>query len=224
MRLRTTQDRQIGPAHLRFVAERRLVFRPDGARFVAELTLDRVAAEPEGKTAERYRVSQAGLLGRTLRFRLDASGHVLSLDDLAGHWEAQAAGLDGTGTNPLRAFPPERQLTALASLLLPAIAPDLPAATGTSPVKVPLAGAPLPVDGTETFVRTPEALAVTTQAAGSISTPLGNGSGSVSRERLFDPATGLLRHSEETTRMAVNGATGTALETVTTTRNELTVS
>lgn len=221
LRLRTTQERQIGPVTLRFVAERRLVFRAEQGGFVAELTLEHLEATPAGKTAERFRTSQAGLLGRTLRFHLDNAGQILSLDDLVGHWEAQAARLDGGGANPLRSIPADRRLPLLASLLSQAIVDEAPPPAGTRAVIVPLAGAPAPMRGTE----------VVTLASGgdwSVAVSAGgqtaSGEASLSRRRSFSGPTGLLRTSEEITRVTARMPRGDAIETITTTLTTLMVS
>ncbi len=227
----------------RFVSARRIVFRPEGSGYRADVTIE--SAEPVDTAddpAAMFRAGFARIAGRAVVMHLDREGRVVAIDDQAALWAAVLDGIGAlapTGTSDLdrkragrvRAIraalaqvPADRQNATLASLVAPLIAADI-AVAGESPPRPVRLPATSPygaaqLDGIRAVQMTGDQLEVSVTADGAVAIAGPDGaSGSVSLEtvRRVDPMTGLVTHSVETVRtLAPDGSI--AAERVTTTR------
>jgi hypothetical protein len=205
------QDDEAG--HHGFRVERLVRFTRDGIGWRAEVRVVRAEADDAAEGA-RFQAGYSGLAKRTLVFRLDGAGKILSLDDHTAVWEdflqgvARIAALKGKGdsadrskriADALRALPRPQQLAALAPLAEALIAPEAFDPPGTAAIRQPGAsplGGQVMLEGTRTVTAGPLTRAVTRAAAPDVETVT---------DRSADPATGLLAASSETAVIRVQG-------------------
>lgn len=227
IRVITTAERTDDGITRRFVSAKRVVFRRDGAGFLAEVTVEPgTSTGSDEDSAATFAGGMARLAGRTLVFRLDAQGRVVGMIDQAAAWAVLLDGFaalspPGAGSEDraragrmqavrklLAALPPERQLVTLGSMVVPLIATDI-VMEGEGPpraVRVPAASAfgTAQLDGLRAVRRAGEELEVSVSATGSLSVkgPAVTSTGLITLEtsRRVDPRTGLLISSQDTVR------------------------
>ena len=205
------QARSVAQVRGVYRSRRTVRFQRDRDGLVAVLTVgppEQGAGAPDGDLFER---AMAALAGQTMRFRLDARGAAVGLDELDAHWRRLVETIarlspDGGGERyaaPLRGFPPAARLKFLATMLDP-ILPD-PAAhrLGERPVQVAArapAGAPLQLRGRERVARRGDG---TVQVLVDASGDDGRAIVTLMRRDVLDPATGLRVSHEERRRTAL---------------------
>lgn len=230
LRILVHQERvQAGVTH-RYEIERSVVFRHSEAGTIAEMTLLRVWQDGGGDSGRRFEAAAGALKGRVIRFHLSATGVVTGIDDEAALWAATLAGIAAIGLPPggaggvagiarapaaaLAALPLEQRRAALASPLTSIIAiAQSDRIAGSGPVTIdgnPGAGRPL--TGTRaTVLGADRRLHVTLHAADADPA----GPVSLDRERVVDPATGLVMDARETQTMGSGEAAQTIRQQVT---------
>jgi hypothetical protein len=238
-----TERIETSPSERRYRLERLVRFSKEGAGYRAEaVLLANASAAPEalGNLVER---GLSALAGRTIVLHLDERGQVTTVDEMAVLWErvcqriAEAAaarpGLPADAASarlvgPLRALPPERQRTLLATLVTAAIMTDPREAPGSfTPVRLPGAspfGTPVTLEGTRRtatadngLIRASTTASATVDLPAQAGAPARTGSVSLDRQRIFDPRTGMLSTATDTVRN-VSGTESAARETLLVTR------
>lgn len=238
-----TERIETSPAERRYRLERLVRFSKESTGYRAEaVLLANASAAPEalGNLVER---GLSALAGRIIVLHLDERGEVTTVDEMAVLWErvcqriAEAAatrpGLASDAASaklvgPLRALPPERQRTLLATLVTAAIMTDPREPPGSfTPVRLPGAsplGTPVTLEGMRRTTTAGNGLIqASTTASAKVELPAQAGAlartGSVSldRQRAFDPRTGMLSAATDTVRN-VSGTGPTARETLLVTR------
>lgn len=212
--------------------ERTLRFSRDEEGLFADLTLTKIEGAADSGNFEQ---GLAGLKDRTIRYRLDPQGRLLTIPGMGGHWIAFSAGLTDPAAPAMaqraaaaiRAAPPAQQRAMLWSMIEPLLLADIAAQSSyrlrpvSQPGRAPFAvGAMLA--GTESLSRLPNGtLALRRLVSGTHRAALGDSAGDADRDReteiAIDPATGLLVRSTEVTRTRLGD-----VEQVTTTRLSLT--
>lgn len=212
----------------RYTATRDIRFLRDGAGYRAEVTLGAASSDGPGDSDDLFEGAFAAMAGRTIRFRLDASGTVTTIDEREAVWTAlcdalidaalkrrarssdaeRAAMIERIATS-IRAMPPERQQAILATLVANVIE-TRPLAPGTTPVRMPgrspIGGSAM-LDGTETIARDGTALRIERRSSGKVAIPGSPGSALlVSRTtRTVDSLTGLVRSATERVETRLGG-------------------
>lgn len=214
------QARSVAQVRGVYRSSRAVRFQRDLDGMVAVLTVGPVdQAAASGADSDLFERAMAALAGQTMRFRLDARGAAIGLDELDAHWRRLVETIarvspDGGGERyaaPLRGFPPAARLKFLASMLDP-ILPD-PAAhpPGERPVQVAArapSGAALQLRGRERVARRGDGtMLVSVDATGDD----GRAGVTLRRRDVLDPATGLRISHEEHRRTALLGGGGEAL-------------
>jgi|GEM_PF-3396630 len=229
MRLVTEQVQQDAGGERRYRVERTLYFGRDGDGLFAELTLDAIVGD-SGEDGARFEAGLAGLKGRMIRYRLNPTGKLRSIDGLDGHWRAF---VDGIATGPGRAKPAPLAARAIAmlretplaqrqamfrSMIEPLLLADFVAAPLYRNRPVSQTGRPPLGDGavlagTETLERLADGTLTLRRAVeGTHDTAPGGGDAATrvhrSRETrtAIDPRTGLLARSMEITRTRIGKA------------------
>lgn len=129
------QDRPVEGKESRFSAVRDLRFERDGDGYVLHATLRSIDSDAPDSGADSYRAALGPLLGVEHRFRLDAAGRIVALDNMDAVWAAVQAGLEkmrdglAPGSNRRRAadtvqaffagLSPDSRLALLAGELQP---------------------------------------------------------------------------------------------------------
>jgi hypothetical protein len=182
----------------------------------------------------------ASLADRTIVLHLGAKGQIVAIDDMPALWERVCQGVaDAAATRPgvpaneaatlaaklatsLRALPPERQRSLLATLVTALVATEpLDPIGAAMPVKLPGAspfGAPVTLEGTRRTLavesgglRTTTIASATMALPASKDAPATTGTVSLERIRTFDPHTGIIASGLDTTRNVTG--TGAAART-----------
>ena len=198
----------------RYELERQLVFRRDGASWIAEMTLMRVWQDVGGAAGQRFEAAAGALKGRVVRLHLAADGTVRAIDQEDELWAMTLAGIVGAAgvaradgaaaaaamtrdpTAALAGLPREQRRTMLAMPLASIIARERRPVPGSGPVT--LAGgivAGRQLSGTRTVTIGGDGLAhVTLHAA------ITGGADPVAldREQVIDPGSGLVVDMRET--------------------------
>lgn len=213
------QTRSVAQVRGVFRSRRTIRFSRDRDGLAAVLTVGPPAQEAGGPDNDLFQRAMAALAGQTMRFRLDARGAAVGLDELDAHWRRLVetiARLSPTGKGeryaaPLRGFPPAARLKFLASMLDPILPDPVAHPPGERPVQVTArapAGAPLELHGRERVARRGDGtLLVSVDATGDD----GRASVTLRRRDVLDPATGLRISHEEHRRTALLGSDGEAL-------------
>lgn len=177
-----TEERRNGAQVQQFTIERRLTFRAMPAGYVLELVTEQIGDRRQVATA-MFAAGMAGLVGRTLRYQMNADGIVTGIDDQAAIWAAICDSIDRMAQGApalrtrrksstrsmsatLRALPPARQRAMLTSIVASIIAGPLAekepgddrtvSAPGQSP-----AGLAMLLAGRERVRQSPDALGQT---------------------------------------------------------------
>jgi hypothetical protein len=190
-----------------FRVERLVRFAREAAGWRAEVLMLSASSDAPADTASMFDAGFTGLAGKTLVFHLDNAGKVLSLDDREALWrdfcdgiakavaasrgrtDAERSALAARIAQPLRALPPERQFSAMASLI-DVLVYDEATTPGTRPVRLPARsalGASVTLEGTRTLSRAGNRIHIVTRAEGDVE----GGHMRMDLERDMDPATGL---------------------------------
>ncbi|MCP1470538.1 hypothetical protein J3E64_002226 [Sphingobium sp. OAS761] len=90
---RVDQSRTIESAMRRFTATRSLRFTRDGDGYRLQATLVAIDSDAPPAAAEPFRAALTPLVGVEMHFRLDAQGHIQSLDDMDQVWASVESGL-----------------------------------------------------------------------------------------------------------------------------------
>ncbi|MDO7843256.1 hypothetical protein [Sphingomonas immobilis] len=215
----------------RFHTARHIVFRRDGDGYLVEAVLQKADQQAPG-AGQAFTKGNDALTGRTVRYRVDASGAVTAIEDIDTLIELIAEQIEKSAPDPargamfarpLRTAGPEQRRAMLASFIAPLIgAADAHRAEGRRPVTLP-PQPPMPVGsglpGEEVVTRDRAGiLSIETRASGPITGPAdipggstATGSITLTLLRRIDPATGLLveSRSETTTVTAGPGAART---------------
>lgn len=100
---RIEQERPAAGKPSRFVANRTIQFDRADAGYILTATLDSIDADAPPAGAEPYRAALGPLVGLQLRFRVDARGRIVGVDDLDRIWASVVAGLNSMKA----AYPPD---------------------------------------------------------------------------------------------------------------------
>ncbi len=168
-RYHTAETRTADGVIRRFHASRSVVFHRTDAGYDVTVTLDAVDEQAGGDVGRMFLAATGALLHRPLRYRLDANGAIVGVEDadaaiarIADAIEAISAHPERSGdarvlASPLRTLPPERKAAMLRSIVAPLIAgAAAERAPGQRAITVP-SRPPLPsgtaLIGTETLSR-----------------------------------------------------------------------
>lgn len=223
----TEQVRRDASGERKYRVERDLRFGRDAEGLFADLTLTAIVGSAEGGGFER---GLAGLKDRTIRYRLDPQGRLLTIPGKEGHWAAFSAGLADSGAPAaaarvmaaISAAPPVQQRAMLWSMIEPVIQKDL---AGQSPYRLrpvsqpgraPFAAGAM-LAGTESLSRLSDGkIELRRIVSGTHQLAFGEAPENIARDRetqiTIDSGTGLLARSTEVTRTRI----GDAEEVVTT--------
>lgn len=196
--VRLVEVREVGGRPRRFEVERRVVFRRDADGLVAEIRPLAARADGNDAVARRLMAGARMLEGRVARLRLADDGRVTAVEHEAELWAAVVAGFResaagaGVPGADLSGLPAPARRAMLASLVRPLI-DTAPPPPGTRRITLP-GGAPgaaaAALAGSEVTSREADgALRVATRAEGP--------GVRLERERVVDPASGLVRRSIE---------------------------
>lgn len=196
--VRLAEIRQVGGRPRRFEVERRVVFRRDSSGLLAEVHPLAARADADDAVARRLLAGARMLEGQVARFRLDDAGHVTAVEREAELWAAVVAGFRKASAGAkvpgadLSGLPPAARRAMLASLVRPLIE-AVPPRPGVRRITLPGSApgaAPVTLAGTETSRQEPDGTTSTTTRA--------EGEGiRLERERVVDPASGLVRRTAE---------------------------
>lgn len=210
LRYTVVDERNDGTTVSRFTSSRRIVFHRTASGYRAELTILSVDAVGARDVAAMSRRLMSALLGRTIRYQLDAQGSVTAVEDQAALMAlivatvgkvAGAGKVDSTARSDaadkfaasLSAMPEAAQRRMLASFLSSVIDSSGGGVLGQRTVAVPMASSlaqAVTLPGTETVTRTANGRI----AIGTVATGPGAGESGVRivRHREIDPSTGLV--------------------------------
>lgn len=217
--------------------ERLVRFHRDGAGYRAEVRLIAASAETTDFRKSMLDAGYGGLAGRTIGFRLDATGKVIEVIDLAAHWSAFCNGLAamadkhrdtaaperrkmaGQIADRFRTQPEAQQRAILASLINVLVSGDAAEAPGVSrqlrlPAVSPFGGSAT-LDGTRRFDLDGDRIRSVTLAEGDA--PGQNGAvARITLESLRDTdrRTGLISTARETLRTRRGEETRDRISTV----------
>ncbi|MDF7774905.1 hypothetical protein P1X14_06590 [Sphingomonas sp. AOB5] len=210
-------------------AERLVRFHRDGAGYRAKVRVIAASAETSDQRSAMFDAGFSGIIGRTIEFRLDPTGNVVEVIDLAAHWKAFSDGIARltANRNPtataaaerIRTLPEAQQQAIFASLVTALISGDggeTPDTTRTLrlPAASPFGGSAM-LDGTRRFERSGEILRSTTLAQGDVAGRDGaTARVSVETVRDTDPRTGLIASARETTRTRLGEQTRERVSTL----------
>lgn len=200
----------------RFTSERRIVFRRADTGWTAELTVISADAVGTGNAATMSRGLLSALIGQHIRYRLDAQGAVVAVEDQdalikrVGDAIGTAPGKSSTAARDavadrmaktLAALTPDAQRTLLASLLTPAIGGALADdPIGERPIAMPAGSAFGPggteLIGTQVVTRGDVRTVIDTVAEGP--SP-GGAMTRIVQHREIDTATGIVMRNERRT-------------------------
>lgn len=140
------QTRDDGHIVREFIIERRVVFEQTAGGITAEVTQTRTADRAGPEVGESFQAGLAVFMWRPIKYRLDASGAIVMIDNAAALWElfcngmeAMVQGNDARAKarralldqyiNTMRSLPEARKLKMLGSYLSPIIATSIPPLT-----------------------------------------------------------------------------------------------
>jgi len=205
------EERVIGGKTMRFESHRRITFARDGRGFVATIRFDRADNDAGGDVAAMFEAAMGSLSGHAVRLRLDPQGDVVGIDDVEAVWTALCDAIAALPGDPgqrtraasfaaaLRTLPPAQRERMLASLVAPLVAgEDAALAPGpVTPITIrarPPAAAGATIAGTQTVTRESNGkLDIHLAASGDVAAAGGaTAHVTADRERVIDPATGLV--------------------------------
>lgn len=228
-RYRIEQVRDEGGVIRRYASERTLRFFPDGNGLIGELTVDSaVGGSADGPGAMFERIF-AGLIGRTIRYRVSNSGVVTGVEELDAVWAQLVAGIAAQGSDdPVRMAMAHRlagsfrdmttqQRTAFLGSMLSSMIATQVTQSGVQPAKPfrqvgkPPFGTGSVVAGSERVWARGDGLLIQERTvAGDIGVPGAAGRRTETLVRAVDPATGVVHEQVETTRTQIANATSVA--------------
>lgn len=211
-----------------FRMERLVRFTREGSGYRAEVWITAADGDGPNQISAMMEAGFGGLSGRTIVFHLDAAGKVTGIDDIDTVWGRFC---DGIATivktrhkdadrliGPIRALPPERRLSMLASLVTTLIAGEAAEPVGTRPVRLPGSspyGGQITLTGTRGIDRLGISQRSTTRTSADL--PARNGAtGTIEMEltRVSDPATGMISIISERVRTRIGSANRERLSTI----------
>lgn len=217
------EDRTIGGRTMHFESHRRIVFTRDGDGFVATVRFEHASDDAGGDVAAMFQAAMASLADRPVTLRLDAAGTVIAVDDAPATWAALCdaiARLPGTASQrghaatfagALRTLPAAQRAAMLGSLIAPLIAGDQASLVpgSTQPVEIH-ARPPIPrnatLKGTQTATRDAGGrLMLHLTATGEAGDTGSDAQITDDRERLVDPATGLVLGAHDRMTATIDG-------------------
>lgn len=218
------EDRVIGGRVTHFESHRRITFVHDGDGFVATIRFEHAADDAGGDVAAMFQAAMASLADRPVTLRLDAAGTVIAVDDAVATWTALCdaiARLPGTASQrqhatafaeALRTLPDPQRAAMLGSLVAPLIAgADATLTPGSVQPAELRARPPMPrnttLKGTQTVTRDVDGrLVLHVNAIGEV--PAADGASAhvaADRDRVVDPATGLVLATHERMSATIDG-------------------
>lgn len=120
---RIEQHRPVDGKSARFASVRDLRFAREGDGYVLIATLRTIDSDAAENRAAPYRAAMGPLIGLELRFRMDAQGRIVDLDNAEAVWTKVRAGVDSM----LAGFPPDSDRYRAATnvqALFAALAPE----------------------------------------------------------------------------------------------------
>lgn len=188
-------------------------FHRDHDGLVAVLVVGPADRAATGPGADLFQRAMSALAGQTMRFRLDARGTVVRLDELDAHWQrlidtVARLSPDADGERfaaPLRGFPPAAQLRFLATMLDPILPDPAGHPPGERPVKVAArapAGTAMQLEGRERVARRGDG---TVQVSVDATGDDGQATVTLAGRDVFDATTGLRLSHEERRRTTLIG-------------------
>lgn len=187
------EERRDDRATQHFESRRTLVFHrlPNG--FALDVTIV-AASEPNNAAGAMFATAMAGLKGRTIRFLIDAKGHITGLEDEDSIWAMLSAAVDraaasaspgsaarkqaaGALAAAFRLMPADRRRAILMSIAAPVLAGPLSnrGAVAQAPITIPArgpAGTAVTLSGHETVdVIDDQTLTITANAEGNVPSP-----------------------------------------------------
>ncbi|HVI99516.1 MAG TPA: hypothetical protein VM657_10680 [Sphingomonas sp.] len=219
----TVETRDDAGVERRFRSERRLVFHKEDGGYVATVTLLHAASGDGGDVGGMFAAALGALEGTPIRIHLDRAGKVTALDDRDVLWERLCTGFEAMAPDAnagrahaiaaaLRALPAGTRVAMLGSLVATVIGGGEAALAPGSEQAVslktrPPAGAPIAIPATQRVSIAPDGLIDIRTDAETDVPATGNQARAhlaIERHRLIDPATGLVRRSEETRRTTLS--------------------
>lgn len=218
------EDRVIGGRAMHFESHRRITFASEGDGFAVTIRFEHATDDAGGDVASMFQAAMASLADRPVILRLDAAGAVIGVDDAEATWSALCdaiARLPGTASQrqhaaafaaALRTLPEAQRAAMLGSLVKPLVAgPDASLTPGTTQsVELP-ARPPMPrgttLKGTQTVQRDAAGrLALHVSAVGDAAAADGASVHLLAdRDRVVDPATGLVLTAHERMSATIGG-------------------
>jgi hypothetical protein len=205
------ESRVIGGKTMRFESHRRITFTRERDGFVATIAFDEANNDADGDVAAMFETAMASLSGRAVRLRLDPQGAVVAVENADAVWTTLCDAIAALPGDPgqrtraadfaaaLRTLPPKQRQKMLGSLVAPlvagadaALAPG-PAAPVTIHARPPAAPGAM-LTGTQTVTRGADGkLDIHVSASGDVGAANGaTAHVTADRERVIDPATGLV--------------------------------
>lgn len=214
----------------RFATIRTVRFERQADGWIATVTTLSVDGTGGDRSGAMFETAMRGLVGRAVRFRLDAAGRIVGIEDRAAVIDALVSGIVASAsgqrqqalasqlTAPLRAMPAEAQVSMLETMLTPILAPGAaphPVRAASQPGRPP-AAAGAPLEGTVVTVADDAGLIRTTRVSAHFA-PSAATAGDARRTRetveTIDPATGLVRVREDRMTTVIGTASMTASTT-----------
>jgi len=222
------EDRVIGGRALHFESRRRITFTREHDGFLATIRFEHAANDADGDVAAMFQAAMASLVDRPIVLHLDAAGTVTAVDDADATWRALCdaiAGLPGNDSQrahaarfaaALRNLPAAQRAAMLGSLVAPLVAGDdaMLAPGSTQPISI-RARPPLPrgttLAGKQTVTRAADGrLALHASAHGDAPAPGAAARVAADRDRVIDPATGLVMATHDHMAATIGGDPVTA--------------
>lgn len=222
------EDRVIGGRTLHFESHRRITFTREGGGFVATIRFERAANDAGDDVAAMFQAAMASLVDRPIVLHLDATGAVTSVDGADATWTSLCdaiAALPGNDSQRARAarfaaalrdLPGAQRVAMLGSLVAPLVAgADATLTPGSSQPISLRARPPLPpgaaLTGDQKVTRGADGrLTLHATAAGDAPAAGGSAHVTADRDRVIDPATGLVVTTHDHMAAAIGSETITA--------------
>ncbi|MGN6374180.1 MAG: hypothetical protein ACTHMG_01355 [Sphingomonas sp.] len=232
LRYVTTETRVLDGQRFAFRMTRHLSFHQEPQGYLATLELDAINGDAGNAVGAIVQKAMAGFVGRPIRLHLDASGKIVSIDDLPALWATLKTTLAALGDTPARkaraarfaaaldAVPTAGQQAMIGSFLDTALAGDDAALHpgDSAPIDVTAdapGGAPATLHGRRTVSAAPgDRLSLHVAASGTVPAGKDSGQSTLERDTLVDPAAGLVLPRHEATSTAIGTARSSTETTI----------